>query len=142
MPRTTKRRTTKRKRTYGSSNQYSLSLVSPLPTKYTTKLVYSEEIAINAGAGTTGQYVFSMNGMWDPDISGVGHQPRGFDQLLAMYDHFVVIGSKITVTVDNSTNPGGQMLMIMPYDTATTISSTNDWLENGRVKKVPVEGGS
>lgn len=37
-----------------------------------------------------GYNVFSANGCYDPDISGVGHQPRGFDQLMALYDRFQV----------------------------------------------------
>lgn len=41
--------------------------------------------------------VFSANGLYDPDITGSGHQPRGFDQLMAAYRTFTVIGSRCTV---------------------------------------------
>lgn len=34
--------------------------------------------------------------MYDPDITGSGHQPLGFDELVGiMYSHYTVIGAKI-----------------------------------------------
>lgn len=47
------------------------------------------------GAVHTNNY--SCNGMFDPDITGVGHQPMYFDQLAAIYNHYTVVVSKITV---------------------------------------------
>lgn len=60
-----------------------------------TALKYSGEISINPVVGNAGVHVFSMNGMYDPDITGTGHQPRGFDQLMALYSQYTVIGCKI-----------------------------------------------
>lgn len=34
--------------------------------------------------------MFSANGMYDPDVAVGGHQPRGFDQLSAIYDEYQV----------------------------------------------------
>jgi hypothetical protein len=49
---------------------------------------------VSLGSGVTpGLNVFSANGLYDPDITGTGHQPRGFDQLIALYDHYVVTKS-------------------------------------------------
>lgn len=59
---------------------------------------YITKIALNPGVGTFSGTVFSANGMYDPDISGTGHQPFHFDQLSELYNHYTVIGSKITVT--------------------------------------------
>jgi hypothetical protein len=37
--------------------------------------------------------------MFDPNFTGTGHQPLGFDQWVGtIYDHFTVVGSKIKVT--------------------------------------------
>ena len=33
----------------------------------------------------------------DPNHTGVGHQPLYFDQLMTIYNHYIVIGAKITV---------------------------------------------
>lgn len=40
---------------------------------------------------------YSANGMYDPDITGTGHQPMFFDQLTAIYNHYTVLESKITI---------------------------------------------
>jgi len=60
---------------------------------------YCGEATINPGvAGIAGVHVINANGLWDPDTTGSGHQPRGFDQLMALYDHYVVVGAKLKVT--------------------------------------------
>lgn len=42
---------------------------------------------------------FRANGMFDPEVSLGGHQPRGFDQCMALYKSFTVLGSKISINV-------------------------------------------
>lgn len=73
------------------------------PRKMAVNLPYSEiNISIGSGAGLGGGIIFSANGVFDPNITGTGHQPRGFDQYMLFYDHYVVIGSKITVDFQNN----------------------------------------
>ena len=70
--------------------------LSLLGSKVKTKLRYVEYFTLNpAAAGLPATHVFSANGLYDPNITGVGHQPRGFDQLMALYDHYYVSRSKI-----------------------------------------------
>jgi len=68
------------------------------PEQLRTTLRYSESYDIGAATfGTTKQFV-SANGIFDPNITGTGHQPLGFDQLMAVYNHYVVLGSTIKAT--------------------------------------------
>lgn len=70
-------------------------------------LRYSQNGTITGSAvqGSIGTWIMSANGCYDPDITGVGHQPRGFDQLMTLYDHYTVTNATITVRfVNNSTN--------------------------------------
>lgn len=70
-----------------------------MPSKKLVRLRYCDEIVLDPTAGAINVYNFSANGMYDPDITAVlGHQPLYFDQYMANYDHFCVIGSKIKVT--------------------------------------------
>ena len=66
-------------------------------------LRYAEKVTIASPAveGTIGTWVFSANGCYDPNISGIGHQPRGFDQIMPLYDHYTVLSSKISVRFAN-----------------------------------------
>lgn len=71
---------------------------TPLPKTLKVKMVYSDYPSLNIGAGgAPATHVYRASDLYDPDLTGVGGQPRGFDQLMTLYDHFVVIGSKITV---------------------------------------------
>jgi len=62
------------------------------------RLRYGERIQINSGIATPGYYVFRANSLYDPNYTGTGHQPLGFDQWAAFYNHYLVLGSKIKVT--------------------------------------------
>lgn len=66
------------------------------------KLRYASTITLDPGAGTLVYHDYLANGMYDPDVTSTGHQPMGFDQWMAFYDHFKVIGSKCSVNFLNS----------------------------------------
>ncbi len=64
-------------------------------TRYLAKLRYVQNVTLDAGAGTFSVNAFRANGMFDPDSTGVGHQPSNFDKLASIYDTYTVIGSQI-----------------------------------------------
>lgn len=100
-----KRRGYGKKRMYRRSNATSLRSLTtntPLPRRFKTTLKYTDSISLNPGAGTLDSFVFNMASLYDPNYTGVGHQPMGFDQIMPLYDHFVVIGSKAVVTICGS----------------------------------------
>jgi len=79
------------------------SLGAGPPNMVKVKLRYVENIGMNAGAAGTATQVMRANDMFDPNYSGTGHQPLYFDQIMALYTHFVVLSSKIKVTINPST---------------------------------------
>lgn len=111
------------------------SLRSPVPTKFPVKLVYQENVGLNPGvAGICASHVFCANGLYDPNITGAGHQPRGYDEIQALYDHYVVIAAKITVHFSNTTaTEQGHTIAISLTDSSTTYSDQNNYLEGGYV---------
>lgn len=63
------------------------------------KLNYASEFTLNPdNTGLSVVQDFKANGLYDPDYTGIGHQPKGFDELKLLYHHFTVIASHITVT--------------------------------------------
>lgn len=69
-----------------------------MPSKKLVRLRYCDEITLNPAMNAFDSILFSANGMYDPYIPAGGHQPLYFDQYMANYDHYTVIGSKIKVT--------------------------------------------
>lgn len=75
--------------------------------KVATLRYMSSRIDLNPGiAGVAASHVFTGNGVYDPDITGTGHQPLGFDQWMGLYNHFTVTGFTMKVYFDNHTSTG------------------------------------
>lgn len=110
------------------------------PSTYLARHRYVAEIQLDATAGGIVTYIFRANDMYDPDYSGTGHQPMGFDELSARYDHFQVLGSRITVkhtpVSGTHVNPAhiGVLLTDTPVVTSniTTVSQLLEQRLNGR----------
>jgi hypothetical protein len=62
-------------------------------------LPYSEAYQMNMSLGAVASQNFRLNSVFDPDITGSGHQPRWFDQYSALYASYVVVASKIEVSL-------------------------------------------
>lgn len=71
------------------------------PSSITKTLRYSTSFNLGAAVGAVSTYVFRANDLFDPDFTGTGHQPMGFDQLMLWYNHFCVIRARIKVTFKN-----------------------------------------
>lgn len=70
----------------------------PISDSQIVKMKYGTIVTINPGAGVSATHVFRANDAFDPDRTGVGHQPYGFDQWSNFYDHITVLGSRIKAT--------------------------------------------
>lgn len=63
---------------------------APLAKKHIVKLKYAEVVGFTISAGSTSIQAYNLNSLFDPDRTGVGHQPYGFDQLAALFAHYRV----------------------------------------------------
>ncbi len=90
--------------------------------RYRGKLRYGANALASTGlVSQVSRYVFSANGLFDPNITGGGLQPAGFAQLMLNYNHYTVLRSKITVIVNNkSTVPATIGLAVMGDLTGST----------------------
>lgn len=126
----TKRRFKKRKssprRRVASLN--SVNKTNPFPKQFTTKLRYETSVDIDPPLGSSASHLFRAGSVYDPDFTGVGNQPRYFDQIMPLYDHFTVIGSKITVKIANPhTTP--YIVGVQLNGNGTSVSKINDLIE-------------
>lgn len=96
-------------------------------------LRYAEEIDLDANAGSYDSYTFSANGLFDPNITGTGHQPKGFDQLMTLYGRFYVTRSRIKVTpkfLGSAGNPSWMAIVLSDSTSLTNINSLTELSES------------
>lgn len=142
------RRRAFRRRRYRRAQRtfYGSSITKPLGNKLKVMTRYSDRaFNLNPGVGgTCAVQVFSANGLYDPDITGTGHQPIGFDQYMTMYDHYTVIGAKIRVFFENTDSTYSQLCGISIQDNATASTDSRVYIENGATKQkfMSVKGSS
>lgn len=110
-----------------------LPALTGFPNKKLVRLRYTETVQINPGIGSIASYYFCANGMYDPNVTGTGHQPLCFDQWGTIYDHYYVLGSKIRATFINGSagelSPGAFGIIL--DDNATfTYGTTDEVLES------------
>jgi len=94
---------------------------------------HEEELTFTSTSGVPGGYVYSANGMFDPNITGTGHQPLGFDQMMLLYEQYTVIKSKITVELLNSNTTALSRCAVYLSPDATILSDPNRAIENGLI---------
>lgn len=97
-----------------------------IPTSIVVNLKYSDRVTINpAAGGVVGTYSIRCNDCRDPDATGVGHQPMGFDQMMELYHHFTVLSSKITMKVLNQGSPLQYGIMKLRQETSITSTPSS-----------------
>jgi len=71
---------------------------SGFPNNRIVRIRYAERIPMAPTVGFSSTFHnMRANSCFDPNATGTGHQPLGFDQYSIFYNHYVVLGSKITV---------------------------------------------
>jgi len=70
------------------------------PDRLKCKLKYADQYGFSGA--TPAAQVFRGNSLFDPDLTGTGHQPRYYDQLTAIYGQYCVTGVKARFEVINT----------------------------------------
>lgn len=125
-PRRTRRRRKPRRR-YRRRYKWNNPLTKTgLGNSLIRSLRYCTELNLNPGVGgLADETEFVANGLFDPEYSndGSNHQPMGFDQLMTMFQNYVVLGAKMTVHFrsDDGTYP-----QIVGIRSSTAIGEQTD----------------
>lgn len=67
----------------------------PLSSRATLK--YAESVEFDPSSASPVLQVFSANGLYDPNITGTGTQPLGFDQWMSIYNHYRVSAARMVI---------------------------------------------
>jgi len=97
----------------------------PLPNQITNTLRYCETVTLSLTTGGMQSYFFSCNGLFDPNITGTGHQPLYFDQMITLYDHYTVLRSRCKWTITPPSTPDMILTCAVSIEDDVTIGVTN-----------------
>jgi len=80
----------------------------PIPTKQNYRMNYTQTFTLSTGTlGVTGsQQRMCLNGMYDVDTSGLGHQPYSYDQLALLYKRYKVNGVLVKIILSDPSEDG------------------------------------
>lgn len=87
-----------RKKVYVKRRYPLKRYVSALPQRMFVKLNYCEpNMDMSLAAAVVSTQTWRLNSLFDPDLTGVGHQPYLYDQYSALFNRFLVHGCKVYV---------------------------------------------
>lgn len=78
-----------------------LGRIGPGGNQMLCRLKYVDEGTLNPGVAGLPVFKVYCNSLYDPDNSGIGYQPASFDQLMALYEGFVVYGMSYRIEIIN-----------------------------------------
>lgn len=111
-----------------------VSVRSGLGTKRAVKLVYCED-ATNIGGtavGAIGVYTFRLNSFYDPNLSGLGHQPLGYDQISVLYEKYIVMSCRFKIVLNNTSDSQDAVVGYQVSDQSGSGSVFTSCVEQGQ----------
>lgn len=117
-----------------SAQKLSLLRRPGLGNQLKRTLRYSEiGLVVDPGAaGAAASYYFSANGLTTPNQTAGGHQPMGFDEIMAFYDHYVVTNSRILIYCSNEDASYTCMVGVRLNDNVSSTTTASRILEQGQ----------
>jgi hypothetical protein len=94
-----------------------------MPRVHDCALRYVEGIDFTTASGVISNYTFALNDLYDPNVTGTGHQPKGFDQLAALYFRYKVLSVHVKVTVTNTLATTAVDWVMLPAQVSTSFST-------------------
>jgi len=116
-------------------NRVSSISIGPaiVPDRAIVHLKYTEDITRAPGASFD-EYIFSGNGAFDPNVTGTGGQPAGYDQWCAFYGRYLVLGSTITIKAWDNSTTNNLLMSVFPTDTTGGVSTVIDSISQPYVR--------
>ena len=95
-------------------------------------LPYSTRVALNSGTlGAAANYVFDLSSIYDPDTTGVGHQPLGHDQIALFFERYQVVSVDYQFVFFNRSTSNPARIGIRASDSSATDTDPDVLIENG-----------
>lgn len=130
-----KRRAFRKRRIHRKSKQAITNVnksLRPIPSRFITKMKYSEAFNLTA---ISPNVIMNLNSIYDPNRSGIGHQPMGFDQMATLYNRYRVIGCSFVINGYCASDPV-RIAAIPTNDLGITFSGVSHMIESPRCRFV------
>lgn len=96
------------------------------PQQLKATLKYNQYFFQSSAAGVMNVASIHANSMYDPYAPVGGHQPMYFDQMMAIYNHWVVLKARMKVTwIGTTTTESPSVVGVYVNDDATVVPA--DW---------------
>jgi len=111
------------------------------PDRLVTILKYSEGPFSFSGSAAPAAQNFRMNSLFDPNQTGVGHQPSFFDTFAGVYARYFVRAFKLRVDFSNHTTTAGAFA-VAGYSDVDIAANTVEQLTESRYTVMKTLGES
>lgn len=82
---------------------------------------YADTTKLTSTSGVIAEHKLAANNVFDPLAAAGGHQPMGFDQMAGLYNHYVVLGSKLVCTFSDISGTSSIVVGAYLSDDLTTL---------------------
>lgn len=116
-----------------------------LGTTLPSTLHFIERFTLNPGVGgLASEYFFRLSSIFDPNFTGVGHQPNGHDQLSVLFERYQVWKVDFHIELINGDSTGAVRVGYRLSDQSTGVASATELVENGGAEwtLLGVQGGT
>lgn len=107
-----------------------------LPNSQTVRLRWKGYVSLDPTSTAAATNVYAANGMYNVDITSLGeHVPLWYNEWMNFYQHYTVIGSKMTVMVAATASSANDCLVgIGIGSTSSAVTSLDYWPNQRRTK--------
>lgn len=106
----------RRQRRFLRGKRQRIPKIRQLPTRFLTKMTYCQKLTLSTPIGAYSIYRFQSS-IFDPDLTGTGHQPYYHDQWATMYSKYKVHGFRYRIQfVNTGSYPAWVAVLHCPHD--------------------------
>lgn len=92
------------------------------PREMKVTMVYFELQNFTGTTGVANDRVYSLNNLFDPNTTGVGHQPQGYDQWETFYNRYRVDATEAHMEFPNADSVYGTHITIVGNNSSTAFN--------------------
>lgn len=93
------------------------------PDSVRVKLPFTQVLSPGTTSGGLYVYQYRANSCFDPDYTGIGLQPNGYDQWSQFYNEYVVLSSEVIVEYVASGAYVGELVVVPAFNAATPANT-------------------